>query len=122
MASVERLQLSIQSLDELDNGIVALQFLKHLQRAAADCLDRPGDKTKRKVTLEFTFSPAADQSGSADTADCVAEIKSKIPVHRSRTYEMGLSKAGFTFNRDVPESLNQGVLFPASGSNQGEGS
>jgi len=121
MASVERLQLSIQSLDELDNGIVALQFLRHLQRAANDCLDRPGDKTTRKVTLEFSFSPVCDQSGTADTAACVAEIKSKIPVHRSKTYEMGLSKAGFTFNRDVPENLNQSVLFPA-GSAQGKDS
>lgn len=112
LANVERLQLTIETLAELDNGIVSAQVIRHLQRLAHDCMDRPGDKTKRKATLEFSFEPVCDQSGQADSVNCTVEIKSKIPVHRSKSYEMGLSKAGFVFNRDVPDSLNQGVLFP----------
>lgn len=112
MSQVERVQLSIQSLVDLDSGIVAEQVERHLRRVAQDCMDRPGDKSPRKTTLEFSFSPVCDQQGNAETVNCEVEIKSKVPVHRSKTYEMGLTKAGFIFNRDVPESLDQGVLFP----------
>lgn len=112
MSRVERVQLSIETLAELDGGIVAEQAVRHLQRLAQDCMDRPGDKTKRKATLEFSFEPVCDQQGNAETVRCEVEIKSRVPVHRSKTYEMGLTKAGFVFNRDVPESLDQQVLFP----------
>jgi len=111
MTQVRRRQLSIETLAELDNGIVALALLKHLQIATRDCIDRPGDKSPRKVTMEFSVIPEVDQSGEATEADVNVEIKSKVPVNRSKTYKMGLSSNGLIFNVDIPTELHQPSLY-----------
>ncbi len=45
-------QMSLESLNSLDDGRVSMAFLHELKRAVADCMDRPGDKTAREVKVE----------------------------------------------------------------------
>jgi len=104
-------QLGFDSLVELDNGVIDGTLKKHLAAIAADCINRPSDDSKRKVTLEFTVEPVFDhQTLSCETCKVEIECKSKVPVHRSKPYEMRVTRSGLLFNQDFPDSLQQGAL------------
>ena len=108
----QRVQLKFATLADLADGTIDVLLQKQLARIAADCLDRPGDKTKRVVMLEFIPEPVVGQDGGCDHAKLTIECKAKVPVHRTRPYEMQATKAGFLFNVDDEESLDQEHLFP----------
>lgn len=112
MPRVVEVPLDFAHLQDIDDGKVDALLRAHLQRAAQDCQSRPGDKSKRKVTLEFTVIPIADETGDAFQAYVQIEVKSKVPVHRTRAFEMRLGRNGFSYNQDFPEDLDQPSLFP----------
>lgn len=89
------LELTLASLDQLDDGRVSKAFLHELQRAVKDCMDRPGDKKPRTVTLELNIKPVVSSEGGLiemEGADGEFTIKSKVPlaqVLRNTAREMG---------------------------------
>lgn len=113
MATINEVQLNFENLVELDEGRINRLLMRHIQRISQDCMDRPTDKTKRKVILEFTAEPVYDP----DTRECESvkveiECKSKVPVFRSKTFQMRVTKAGLRFNPDFPDQLDQPSLYP----------
>ena len=112
MPRIEEVVLSFESLADLDEGRINKLLLHHLQRIAHDCLSRPADKTARKVILEFAAKPILDpDDGSCEAVKFEIEARSKVPVYRSRQYEMRVTNKGFLFNRDFPDAVDQQPLF-----------
>jgi len=111
MTQVQQVPLSFSSLSELDDGRIDRLMMMHIRRIAADCMDRPGDKNKRKVTLDFHVEPVIDDDGQCEYTKVQIECRSKVPTYRSKPYEMRVSKAGLLFNQDFPDSLDQPPLF-----------
>lgn len=112
MPRTQVVDLNFSNLVDLDEGRIDKLLLINLARTAQDCITRPGDKSKRKVTLEFIFEPIADPDlGDCAGAKCEVECKTKLPVYRSRPFEMSVSNRGFAFNKDFPEELDQAPLF-----------
>lgn len=111
MPRVEEVQLNFANLTELDSGKINLLVQKHLALVAQDCMNRPGDKTKRKVVLEFYAEPILEEDGQCERCKLEIECKSKVPTFRSRRFEMRVSKGGFLFNKDFPDAIDQAPLF-----------
>ncbi len=109
---VVEVPLDFTNLTKLDDGRIDKLLKHHLSIAARDCINRPGDKNARKVTLEFICKPQANPEGDAETASVELECKSKVPIYRSRSFEMRLNNGGFTYNQDFPNDLSQPSLFP----------
>jgi len=90
-------ELSLTSLEELDDGRVSKAFQHELKRAVQDCIDRPGDKKPRKVVLELELVPVVNTENGlleCEGADGEFTIKSKVPTRRSKKY-------GFRANKNV---------------------
>lgn len=113
MSRINEVDLCFSSMEGLDEGRINKLLMHHLANVARDCINRPMDKSARKVTLEFQVKPEPDPStGDANTATVEIECKSKVPVYRSRRFEMRLKNNGLSFNQDFPDDLNQPSLFP----------
>ncbi len=113
MARLTELSLDFTNLAKLDNGRVDRLLRFHLQKIANDLLSRPGDGTARKVTLEFTIKPICSPENECESCRVEIEAKSKIPVFRTKPYEMRVANNGLLFNADFPDSPNQQSLYPA---------
>lgn len=112
MGRIVEVPLDFTHLGMLDEQRIDRLLCMHIANVARDCMNRPGDKSKRKVTLEFYVQPIPDpDTGDAHTAGVEIECKSKVPVFRSRRFEMRLSNKGLTFNTDFPDQLDQPSLF-----------
>lgn len=107
---IEFEELKLSTLGDLDDRIEIL-FQRHLQNIANDCLNRPAEKTKRKVVVELSFEPVADpDSGDCDSVRITIEARSKVPTFRTKSYPLGVTKAGFRFNSENPSDLRQPAL------------
>ncbi len=85
-------RLSLETLKDLDLGVVSKTFQHHLTRAVQDCFSRPGDKSARVVEMKFKIVPDIDPT----TAECETvlvdcEFQTKVPSMRSKTYRMAPS-------------------------------
>ncbi len=120
MPRVETVQLDFRSLADLHDERIAKLLRLHLQKIAQDCMDRPGDPAKRKVTLEFIAEPVLDEHGQCETVKLEIECKSKVPTFRSKKFEMRVTKAGFLFNKDFPDDIDQPALFPGDEKDGGD--
>jgi len=111
MAEVKLAGLSLNTLATLEPRIETV-FQRHLANIAQDCMNRPGEKTSRKIILEMEITPVMDP----DTNDCdyckiTVKAKSKVPVHQTKAFQLSPNKTGFQFNSEVPENLKQPGLF-----------
>lgn len=105
-------KLSFATLEQLDGKLPAL-LDKHLQAIANDVMNRPADPTSRKVVVEFNFTPVCDPNGECEDVNLVVECKSKVPVFRSRAFQMRVTRGGIGFNGDDPSGgPSQQNLFP----------
>jgi hypothetical protein len=105
--------LQLATIKEIDPRIEGV-FQYHVDRARHDCLNRPADKTVRKVLLEFTFQPIMDQeSRECDAVEMTVKARSKVPDHQSATYRLGVDakRKGIFFNVDNPQNIDQRSLF-----------
>jgi len=108
VAHITELKLSFATLAKLDNGKADRLFQYHLQKVAADMAARPGDATVRKVTFELILKPICDaDTGDIEGAAVEIECKSKVPIFRTRKYQMKVQQNGLLFNADFPDQPNQ---------------
>lgn len=68
-------QLTLESINDLDDGRVAVAFMQELRRAVTDCMDRPGDTTARSVSLETALSKSV-----ASIRDRIVDELPGVPV------------------------------------------
>lgn len=111
MSRIQELPLNFANLATIDSGKVDKLLRFHLQRIATDLQARPGNTSARRLTLEFNFVPMSDEAGECEGAKVEIEAKSKIPVYRTKTYEMRVVNNGMLFNQDFPDSKDQPALF-----------
>lgn len=105
MALVE---FNIASLENLDDGRVAVAFAHELRRSVQDCMDRPGDKKPRSVSLEFRLTPVVGDEGQCEGAEGEFEIKSKVPTRKSKTYSFSTNRKGhLIYSSNSPENVDQ---------------
>jgi hypothetical protein len=106
--NVALVQLTLESLKDLDDGRVSAAFVHELKRAVQDCMDRPGDKHARSVSLEFKVTPIVADDGSCEGADGEFDIKSKVPTRKSKTYSFKTNKQGhLSFSSNSPDNVDQ---------------
>ena len=105
-------KFSLETLNLLDGGKASLAFEHHVQRAALDCDNRPGDKAARKVTLEVTLKPVTDQNGNLADVQVQIKASSSVPKHQTKLYSMAAGRNGrLLFNPDSTDNVNQGTLI-----------
>jgi hypothetical protein len=113
-------KLTVDSLARIDFGSVAEAFKTHIERLVRDCMDRPGVKAARKVSLELKLTPISEVRGN--TIDCdgakgVFRIKSCIPDHETQAVDFGVRGDGsLVFNEDSPRDHRQSTMLPAGDS------
>lgn len=101
-------QLTLESINDLDDGRVAVAFMQELRRAVTDCMDRPGDTTARSVSLEFKIKPVIGDEGQCEGANGEFEIKSKVPTRKSKTYSFGTNTKGhLIYSSNNPTDVGQ---------------
>lgn len=85
----EQQVLTLSSIQHIDNGKVALNFNQLLRAITRDVIDRPGDKSKRKVMLTIELSPDLDaDTATLDTIKTTFKMKTALPVLQSAEYPM----------------------------------
>lgn len=108
-----KMELTLDSLKDLDYGKVQVAFQRHIERAVADCMDRPGDTSTRKVMLTCLLAPSEDQSGVGDYVDLQCHVVSKLPAHKSRVFQgkprLRGGNAQLMFDTDSPDDVEQGT-------------
>lgn len=108
---VQEADLTFASLEELDDGRIGKLLKRHFANVSNDCMNRPTDPAKRKVIVEFAFSPVYDaELRECEVVKVTIEAKSKVPTFRSKKYEMRPHKSGFAFNQDFPDKHDQQPL------------
>lgn len=101
-------QLTLETLKDLDFGKVNMAFMSELKRAVLDCTDRPGETKARSVALEFTITPIIDEDGMCESVRGEMQIKSKVPVRKTKRYEFAVNKHGhLSFSEHNPTSIDQ---------------
>jgi len=104
--------LRLETIKDIDPRIEGV-FQYHVERARQDCMNRPADKTERKIIVEFSFEPVMDENRECDAINMTVKARSKVPDHASATYKLGVDakKKGLLFNRDNPQDIDQPALF-----------
>ena len=102
------------TLQTLDNGKPAIAFRRAVEDASNDMIDRPKEDRPRKVILELSLTPIAQEdpnvNGKFIACGSTAEItiKSNIPNRRTRPYNFGLDRNGrLFFSEESPTNVNQ---------------
>jgi hypothetical protein len=114
MPRIQEVPVDFGNLSHLDNGKMDQLLRSQLALISRDCINRPSEKKKRKISLVFTAEPVMDpDSGDCERVKLVVECRSRVPDFRSRAYEMRPTNQGFHFNRDFPDELDQQPLLPS---------
>lgn len=106
-----QVRLGLDTLGMLQQGVLATAFQKDLEFLVRDCVDRPGDKRPRTLSLKMTIEPNPGDEGICDQVNAEFSITAGVPNRRSRTFNLAVSGNGAVMvNPDNPGSANQGML------------
>lgn len=114
--SGELLNLTLETLKDLDGGRPALAFQHSVEQAVLDCKDRPLDNRPRKITLELILTPLAEESdipGNFNLCGVMGTFRCKaaIPVRQTKVYNFGLSRQGkLFFSEQSPTNVAQTTI------------
>lgn len=109
-----KVRLTLEELARLDNGKVAAIFARELRHVVTDCVDRPTDKSLRKITMTVSVAPQ-ECDGVCDTVESEITIKSSVPDRRTRPYQLEVNGRGEVLVNDAsPDDVRQGTLDEAN--------
>lgn len=107
---MERVELTLASLADLDDGKVVLMFGAELKRCLQDCLNRPTDGKARKVSLVCSVKPVADDDGDCRGVRMGFDVKSALPPRTTIEYPLDVTKAGqAVFNREAESDVTDPI-------------
>lgn len=86
----KHIALSIQTLDKLDEGIVAATVNDLIAKAIDDITERPGDDRERCVSLDIKLQPITASSGALQGVTLSFDIKHRLPSQRTKAYGLDL--------------------------------
>lgn len=108
-------RLTLESLGLLEEGKGTIAFQTLLDRAAADCEDRPTDTKSRKVTLQIDMIPVLASDLTCTEVKAVVKAKLSVPDYKTRDYSFALRKTSkgviLAFSEDSPSNVNQATMF-----------
>lgn len=108
-------RLTLESVGALAGGEAMEMFQKLVRRAVLDCMDRPGDKRVRKITLQLDLVPVPVITGNTidcDSCNGTFQARCKIPDHATRQVNFGVQNSGdLIFNPDCPENHRQATML-----------
>lgn len=111
--------LSLESLKDLDAGKVSVAWQHELRRLIDDCRDRPGDVNVRELTLSLRLKPVVAQDGDCEGARGVFQVKSKVPMRKTKAYDFGINRKGHCYFSEMsPDAVDQPTfddVDPATG-------
>lgn len=115
-ATADKLQrLTLKAMDDLDYGKASEAFQQALKCAVRDCIDRPGDKRVRKVTLQMNLVPVPEINGNTidcDTAKGVFTVRCKNPDLETGVVDFGVRNNGdLVFNPNSPSDHRQQTML-----------
>ncbi|MFZ5832388.1 MAG: hypothetical protein ACOY3P_20065 [Planctomycetota bacterium] len=104
-------KFALENLGDLDLGKAKVGFERLVRQAALDCIDRPGDKRARRVTLTVTLKPVSTVNGNTidcESIDASLKAKAAIPDFETRTYDFAIRNNGdMLFNPESPTNHKQ---------------
>lgn len=104
------LNLKLETLGDLEGGVIARAFDAEVLRTGRDVLDREHDDKERTVTLTVKIKPDTDSTGKLLGTKVQCFVKGSIPDRRSEELTMHVSRDGIAFNpdntRDYRPTLN----------------
>ncbi len=105
-------KLTVGTIPLIDGGKIEAQINKAIAQAYDDMDQRPGDKSKRVVSVDIELTPSTDQDGTLDAVAVGFKMDLKIPARRSREYSMmpHRGQKGLVFNDAAPENPRQRTL------------
>lgn len=99
-------ELSLQTLHEMEG--LAEAFAAELRRATLDCLDRPGTRKPRTITIKVEVVP--DKNDPLDVV-VAATVGSKAPARPLDPYRMhGNSRGQLKFSPASPGNPDQQTM------------
>lgn len=118
-------KLTLQSLQDLDHGMLDKIFQNHLATASNDCYQRPEDKTVRKVTITLSFKPV-QSLGALDRVETTVDFATSLPKMKSRTYNMQPeinrgSSQGLMFHPDLPDDPDGSTIMDVAEAEENDG-
>lgn len=99
-------KFDLATLADMDGGRIRVAFEAALRRLEADCRDRPGVKSARKLALLVQLEPVADD-GQLDSVNVTFRITDTVPKRESKAYNMAAVPGGLLFNDSSPEDVHQ---------------
>jgi hypothetical protein len=69
-------------------------FQAELKRAILDCVNRPTNKSARKVNLLVAVKPKADEQGNIDGLRLTFDVKATLPPRTSAEYDLAVTNQG----------------------------
>jgi len=108
-------RLDLETLREIDSGMVMELFHAALEHAVKDCMERPADKRARKVVLQLTLAPVVSIQGNTIDCDGVRgafQCRAKLPDMETKVYDFGVQQGGkLVFNEDSLTNHRQSTLL-----------
>ena len=86
--------VQLDKLDQLDWGALNMAFATHMKNVVKDCIDRPGEKKKRSITLKFVVEPEHSDGGMCERVLLNASVASSIPAHKTADFQCAPTKKG----------------------------
>jgi hypothetical protein len=106
------LKFDVKNWHELDNGRLARAVEQAIRKIVADCIDRPGLDSARKLGLTLTFKPFADDLGDVVAVNLDFEVKTSVPSTGREGLSLGVQKNGdLIFNTSAPDNVAQSTIF-----------
>jgi hypothetical protein len=101
-------------LNQVDFGKAHVAFQKCLETVVRDCLDRPGDKSVRKVSLDMEVKPVMAQDGDVMECEVAFKVQTKLPAYQTAGRPYAADRGGrLIFNPDAPENPEQTTIMDA---------
>ncbi len=112
----QNVKLGLDALMLLDKGVLAVVFEREVAHVVRDCDDRPLDDRPRKISIEFSFIPVVDKSGTGtvglESVVVDAQIQSSLPKRRSKQFHMTAHQDGsLSFHPELPEDPEGDALY-----------
>lgn len=98
--------LTLNSLEGLDRSKAMIAFNSMLQEISKDCLDRPGDKHARSLTMKAVLKPVVNEDGGCDGVKVSFEFVTKVPKKKTRDYDLLVNNDGKIFYERTEDSVD----------------
>ena len=96
-----RMVLSLETLKDFNMGKAHVAFQLALATVVKDLLDRPGDKSARKVILTANIVPVVQQDGDVVDAAVDFTVQAKMPAYQTSSKPVAVDRQGRLFFNDM---------------------